>query len=235
MMLKVIDCSKRYGSKTILENVTFSVNRNEKVALVGKNGVGKTTLLHLIVGIASPSSGKILFKDQDLFQFPKLRRHIGFAAAEPVFYEKLTTFENLELIGSLYGVKDQSAFLEIAAKTNIHYFLKEPVANLSTGMKKKLQLAAALIHQPDLLILDEPFNGLDTESVELFKHIIASYPRIVIFTSHNFDFVFDLSEKIFYLENSKTIRQLNTVEAKNNRRILGNLIEREIFYESKKK
>lgn len=234
MMLEVINCSKNFGRKNILENITFTVKPKEKIALVGKNGVGKTTMLNLIVGINTPSSGKILFKQKDLFIFPECRRNIGFASTEPVFYEKLTTYENLELIGSLYGVKTNTSILEIADRLNINYFLNEPVAFLSTGMKRRLQLATVLIHQPDLILLDEPFNGLDIESVEVFKNIIKFYQGTVIFTSHYLDLVLDLSEKIFLLQN-QSIQEIITSDVKNNRLLLEKLKRGEAFNEYKKK
>lgn len=217
-MLQVLDCYKSYNERDILKGVTFSVSSNEKVALVGKNGAGKTTLLNIISGVSSPTKGSVLFNNKNLFEFPQLRRHIGFASTEPILYEKLTSFENLELIGSLYGVRQQSSIFRAAKEMDLTSYLDKQVAILSTGMKKKLHLATALIHQPDLLLLDEPFNGLDTESVDRFVTVLNNFNGAILFTSHRADLVLNVADRIICLDDGVIVDDYKTREGEHQKK-----------------
>ncbi|HBI03823.1 MAG TPA: ABC transporter ATP-binding protein [Paenibacillaceae bacterium] len=202
-MLLIQNCYKTYQKNNgyVFENLNLELFK-EKTALIGENGVGKTTLLKIIVGLIKPDQGQILLNGENLYQNPKLRKQIGYVPSESFFYEKLTVKENLELIGSLFGVSNlEKRINEISIQTGIINYLDKSVGDLSTGMKKKLTLAGGFLHNPQFLILDEPFNALDISAVSLFYQLIADFPGGILFTTHIPETIYQLADRILLLKN----------------------------------
>lgn len=195
--LVVVDAvTKWFGSKAALNHVSFAVPAGQICGLLGPNGAGKTTLFRLLMGILKATEGKLVIDGLDAFEDRvEVKRVIGFLPDEPVFYSYLSGREVLELSAAMHGlnVDGTMARMEcLAARLRLGDDLKNYAEDYSRGMKKKLGLLLAMLHQPKLLVLDEPTNGLDVESTHLFYEIIfeeAQRGTTVLFSTHLMDHV----------------------------------------------
>ena len=164
-MLRARDVSKRYGTKRVLDGVTFELPRGGFLVVTGPNGAGKTTLLRLCVGLAVPTRGEL---DLDLD-----RARIGYVAHEPLVYRELTALENLDLYARLYRIAERreriGMLLERFGLWDARHLR---VASYSRGMVQRLALARALLHEPELLVLDEPFTTLDADGAALLDRAL---------------------------------------------------------------
>src|SRR5271170_289447 len=195
-IVRINGLTKSFGSKIALKHVTFSVPSGQIWGLLGPNGAGKTTLFRLLMGILKATEGKLLVDGRDAFEERvEVKRLIGFLPDEPVFYSYLSGREVLELSAAMHGL-DVSATMARLNPTIARLRLAEDINNYaedySRGMKKKLGLLLALLHEPKLLILDEPTNGLDVESTHLFYDLISETAKqgtTVLFSTHLMDHV----------------------------------------------
>ncbi len=187
---------KSFGYKTALKSVSFSVPAGQICGLLGPNGAGKTTLFRLLMGILKATEGRLLIDGCDAFEDRvEVKRLIGFLPDEPVFYSYLSGREVLELSAAMHGL-NVSLTMDRLAPVIAQLRLAEDINNYaedySRGMKKKLGLLLAMVHQPKLLVLDEPTNGLDVESTHLFYDLIfetAKQGVTVLFSTHLMDHV----------------------------------------------
>jgi heme exporter protein A len=165
-MVRARDVSKRYGAKRVLWGVTFDVPPSGFLLVTGPNGSGKTTLLRLCVGLAIPTAGEL--------EVDVERARLGYVGHEPLVYRELTALENLDLYGRLYRVRERreriGMLLERFELWNARH---ERVASYSQGMMQRLALARALLHEPELLVLDEPYAALDAQGAELLDRELA--------------------------------------------------------------
>jgi ABC-type multidrug transport system ATPase subunit len=195
-LVQIASVSKSFGAKVALKNITFSVPTGQICGLLGPNGAGKTTLFRLLMGILKATSGNLRIDGLDAFDDRvEVKRLIGFLPDEPVFYSYLSGREVLELSAAMHGL-DVESTLDRLNPTIAKLRLSEDIWNYaedySRGMKKKLGLLLALLHQPKLLVLDEPTNGLDVESTHLFYDLISETARAgttVLFSTHLMDHV----------------------------------------------
>ncbi len=154
---------KRYGSRLVLRDLSFGVERGGCLVVTGANGSGKTTLLRLLAGLTAPTRGTLDVKAE--------RARLGYLAHEPLLYRELTALENLELFGRLYRIPERRERIGmLLERFGLWEARGERVAGYSRGMVQRLALCRALLHAPDLLILDEPFTALDDEGAELLDH-----------------------------------------------------------------
>jgi ABC-type multidrug transport system ATPase subunit len=188
--------TKSFGTKTALNDVSFSVPAGQICGLLGPNGAGKTTLFRLLMGILKATSGKLLIDSLDAFDDRvAVKRLIGFLPDEPIFYSYLSGREILSLSAAMHGLHVEDTMDRIApviAQLRLADDIDNYAEDYSRGMKKKLGLLLAMLHQPKLLVLDEPTNGLDVESVHLFYDLIshtASLGVTVLFSTHLMDHV----------------------------------------------
>lgn len=188
--------TKAFGSKVALNNVSFSVPSGQICGLLGPNGAGKTTLFRLLMGILKASEGTLLVDGKDAFEDRvEVKRLIGFLPDEPIFYSYLSGREILELSAAMHGLNVAATMTRIIptiAKLRLAEDIDNYAEDYSRGMKKKLGLLLAMLHQPKLLVLDEPTNGLDVESTRLFYELIsdtASRGTTVLFSTHLMDHV----------------------------------------------
>ncbi|HSY91106.1 MAG TPA: ABC transporter ATP-binding protein [Candidatus Binatus sp.] len=195
-LVEIDRVTKSFGYKVALKNVTFSVPSSQICGLLGPNGAGKTTLFRLLMGILKGTEGKLLIDGRDAFEERvEVKRLIGFLPDEPVFYSYLSGREVLELSAAMHGL-DVSATMHRIAPLIARLRLADDINNYaedySRGMKKKLGLLLAMLHEPKLLVLDEPTNGLDVESTHLFYDLIFETARqgtTVLFSTHLMDHV----------------------------------------------
>jgi ABC-2 type transport system ATP-binding protein len=195
-LVQIDAVTKRFGAKVALKNVSFSVPSGQICGLLGPNGAGKTTLFRLLMGILKATEGTLLIDGLDAFeQRVEVKRRIGFLPDEPVFYSYLSAREVLELSAAMHGLDVSRTMVRIwpiIAKLRLADEIHHYAEDYSRGMKKKLGLLLAMLHQPKLLVLDEPTNGLDVESTHLFYDLIsetASQGTTVLFSTHLMDHV----------------------------------------------
>ena len=188
--------TKKFGDKTALEGVTWSVPGGQICGLLGPNGAGKTTLFRLLMGILKATEGTLRIRDLDAFEERvALKRLVGFLPDEPMFYSYLSGREILELSAGMHGLDVPATMLRLdplIKRLQLAEAMNQFADDYSRGMKKKLGLLLALLHQPTLLILDEPTNGLDVESTRLFFDLMleaSAGGTTVVFSTHLMDHV----------------------------------------------
>jgi ABC-2 type transport system ATP-binding protein len=195
-LVRIEGVTKSFGSKTAVKGVSFSVPAGQICGLLGPNGAGKTTLFRLLMGILKPTNGRILIDRLDAFDDRvEVKRLIGFLPDEPVFYSYLSGREILELSAAMHGLDVANTLQRLdplVHQLRLSDDIDDFAEDYSRGMKKKLGLLLAMLHQPKLLVLDEPTNGLDVESTHLFYNLIsasAAGGTTVLFSTHLMDHV----------------------------------------------
>ncbi len=174
-MLIAIDIDKTYGSHTVLHDVSFDIPRGQITGLLGPNGAGKTTLLHILVGLIEPTSGAVLLDGGERSAMD-VTRHVGFCADDLPLPELLTGHEYLDMVRGIRELRRApEAESRLLAGMRLEAAASRLIETYSHGMKRKLQLVAALLHSPRFLILDEPFRGLDPESSAIMKSLLRTY------------------------------------------------------------
>ena len=183
---------KSYGEYPVLWNLDLSVPWGQTLVLFGANGAGKTTLLRILATHVRPDHGSIAVAGHNLRTRPEeVRRRIGVVGHRSLLYDDLTCRENLIYYGRLYGLKDHKPRVdEVLEKVGLSSRADHRVRTLSNGMQKRAAIARAILHQPDVLLLDEPEAGLDLESVSILGTLLAEWTglgRSVIMTTHDLD------------------------------------------------
>ncbi len=188
--IRVEGLQKSFGDEPVLWDLDLEVQWGEFLVLLGANGTGKTTLLRLMSTQARPEAGQILVAGYDLKRQPRsIRRNIGVVGHLSYLYEDLTCRENLEFYGRLYQVKELSQQLEMVLdRVGLSQRAHQRVRTLSHGMRQRLALARAILHQPSILLLDEPEGGLDRQSIDMLRQLTAEWTAAagsIVMTTHN--------------------------------------------------
>jgi ABC-2 type transport system ATP-binding protein len=183
--LSIVGLKKQFGKTTVLRDINIDINEGELLGLIGPSGAGKSTILKILVGIQNKDSGRIVFNGKKVKNLKKFRSKIGYCTQENAFYRKLTVRENLIFFGKLYGVDRKVLNSRVDNLINLMKIPKKRVAEkLSGGMKRRLDLAISLVHNPPFIILDEPTTGLDpilrSEIWELIRKISSSGKTIIV-------------------------------------------------------
>ena len=214
-MLSVKGLSKKYANsdRYSAKNVSFTVNNGEVVGLVGSNGAGKSTIIKSIIGVLPFQEGKIEIDGFDIVkQGEQAKRHIRYVPDDHSVYEKLTGREYINYMGSLYGAtkgQKQYATDVLAKKFNIDYALDMQIANYSHGMKQKICILGAIVHNPSLWILDEPMVGLDPQTMALLVKFIKDYARgnkSVVFSSHSLETVQKACDVVIFIKHGEVVK-----------------------------
>jgi len=218
-LVNIDNVTKWFGYKIALDHVTFSVPPGQICGLLGPNGAGKTTLFRLLMGILKATQGSILIDGFDAFEERvDVKRLIGFLPDEPVFYSYLSGREVLELSAAMHGLDVPAAMGRISSvmsKLRLTSDIDNYAEDYSRGMKKKLGLLLAMLHEPKLLVLDEPTNGLDVESTRLFYELIsetASQGTTVLFSTHLMDHVTRLCSHAVIINEGKLVAKGSIAE-----------------------
>ncbi|MBI4164440.1 MAG: ABC transporter ATP-binding protein [Acidobacteria bacterium] len=190
--LELRNVSKYFGDLAALRDVTLRIEIGESIFIYGPNGAGKTTLLRTLCTLARPAEGHALFNGEEIHSNPAAARaRIGFVSHATFLYGDLTARENLKLAGTLFGLTALKERVAAALATfSIEDRADEPIRKLSRGLQQRATLARALLHDPDFILLDEPFTGLDAASVEKLEALLRRLPgegKTVVFSTHNFD------------------------------------------------
>jgi|SRR3990172_6700281 len=189
--IATVGLTKKYGEFCAVRELTLDVRRGEIVAFLGPNGAGKTTTIRMLMGILQPTSGEAAIGGLDCFrERVAVKRLVGYLPDEPIFYDYLKGGELLDFVSEMHGLSREAGRLRwepLVGRLELHDALGEYAVNYSRGMKKKLALACALLHDPLVLILDEPTNGLDPYATRSFHHVIlekAEEGKTVFFSTH---------------------------------------------------
>jgi len=191
IVLRVENLSKKYRGKTVLDNVSFELKKGSATALVGSNGSGKTTLMLIIAGLVVPDSGTVsLFGSQNDRELRNARQKAGFLIESPIYYGYMSVKKNLKLRAGLYGSAAAEYIDELCNRLKLSEYDvgHGRTSLLSYGQKGRYAIASALVGKPELLILDEPFNGLDEESTllvyELFRELREKHGVTLLLSGH---------------------------------------------------
>lgn len=202
--------TKEFKNKTVLKGVSFNIEAGDIYGLIGENGAGKTTLLKLIVNLLKPTSGNIqvLGKEIKKDSYDYLR-NIGALIDEPVFYKKLTLYENFKVHCEYLGFYDEEKLENVLRRVGLHNKKDRKIKELSFGEKQRLAIAYALITEPELLILDEPTNGLDPIAIVELREILLKLNRefntTIIISSHAINELETLVNKVMFLKNGEIV------------------------------
>ncbi|MDZ7677356.1 MAG: ATP-binding cassette domain-containing protein [Acidimicrobiales bacterium] len=218
--------SVRLGGRQVLDDVTFKVPPGRVVGLLGPNGAGKTTSMRVMLGVIAPDEGHVSWNGQEAT--PAGRDRWGYMTQERGLYVKMRARDQLIYMGRLKGLSKADAATrtdELLAALNLSDRADDKIERLSGGMQQRIQLAASLVHDPDVLVLDEPFSGLDPTAVDELTEVIrkqASGGRTVVFSSHQLDLVEDICESIILINEGTVVLdgELRTLKQQSDDRIL---------------
>ncbi|MFQ5742928.1 MAG: heme ABC exporter ATP-binding protein CcmA [Acidobacteriota bacterium] len=203
---------KHFGSATALDGVDLTVSRGEFLSIFGPNGAGKTTLIRILSTLARPSAGKIRLFGRDLAtEGTALRRRIGVVSHKSFLYEALSAYQNLSFYARMFDIDNaRDRVLEILQAVRLTHRMHDPVHTFSRGLQQRCAIARALVHHPDLLLLDEPFTGLDPGAADrlssLLRTLHASSITIVL-TSHDLARSTEMADRFAFLSRGKMIYQ----------------------------
>jgi ABC-2 type transport system ATP-binding protein len=209
-MIEIENLVKTYDGFAAVDGLSLAVAPGEILGLVGPNGAGKTTTLRCLAGIVPPTAGRIAVAGHDLAAAPvEARRHLAFVPDEPRLFEHLTALDHLRVIGRLYGVADAAErALELLARFDLADRRDAFPSELSRGMKQKLMIAAALLHRPSALILDEPLTGLDPGAMRRMKRTITEQAKAgaaVIVSSHMLHLVQEICGRVTIVQRGRKV------------------------------
>ena len=211
-MIRFERTTRCYDEKVALDALELSVKRGEIFAFLGPNGAGKTTAIRMLVGLLRPTSGRIFVADYDTSVSPReVASQLGFVPEEVFLYSKLTGREYLEFIAEVRLLSRTETMAAIAQQSDIFGldpFLNELIENYSHGMRQRIAFAAALLHDPDLLVVDEPMVGLDPRSVRIAKDMLkerATRGKTVFMSTHTLAVAEEIADRIGILHRGKLI------------------------------
>ena len=233
--VEVNQVSKSFGSRQAVANVTFTVQGGEVLGLLGPNGSGKSTLMKTIVGIIKPDAGSIQVLGTNVATDPvTVKRMIGYVPEAPRLYEFLSGVEYLDFVADVHGLakgERQERILEFLKALDLEGRENELIHGYSQGMKQKLAIAAALLHHPHVLILDEPLNALDPRSARIVKEVIHKFRNNgvpTIFSTHVLEIADAICDRIIIMYDGRIIAEGTTQELKTKAGSAGSTLE-EVF------
>lgn len=211
-MLEARSLTKYYGALPALRDASFVARPGQILGYLGPNGSGKSTTVRMLVGLMEPTSGEVLWQGKSIFaDLPAYRRRLGYVPEEPFLYTHLTAPEYLRLVGGLRGLDDGvlnqkiERFMKLFGLEDDQY---QTLAAFSKGMRQKIQLASALLHNPELIVLDEPFSGLDVSAGLMLRSVIKSLAdegRTILMSSHVIEVVEQLCTDVVILSDGKVV------------------------------
>lgn len=199
-MIETKNLVKRFGLKTILRGVDFAVEPGEFVALLGPNGAGKTTFLRILASLSRPSMGSVKVAGYSLpNESAQVRAKLGVVTHMPLLYPDLTAEENLQFYARMYGIPNyQARITEVLKMVGLENRRKDLVRTFSRGMQQRLAIGRAVIHDPEVMLFDEPYTGLDQDASEMLDDVlrtVAAKGRTVVMTSHDLARAEDLATR----------------------------------------
>lgn len=221
-IIEIKNVTKRFNDKLVLDNISYQVNKGEIFGFIGPNGAGKSTLINIMTSLLVPDSGSVKICGYDIVKESlKAKENIGYVPQDIALLEELSAYDNLEFFGALYGLKGKllkERIKEALEVTGLEDKRKQKVKKFSGGMKRRLNIATAIMHHPKVLIMDEPTVGVDPQSrnhiFTFTKKICKEWGTTVIYTSHYMEEVEELCERVFIIDLGKEIAYGNKEEIK---------------------
>lgn len=214
MLIRAEQIKKNFGNIQAVDGINLEIKEGEIVGLLGPNGAGKSTTISMISTLYKPTSGQLFFDGKDIIKEPKwIKPHLGYVPQEIALYDSLSGFENLKYFGGLYGLSGSELKKRISSVSEIIGIddrLKDKVSQYSGGMKRRINIGVALLHQPKLIIMDEPTVGIDPQSR---NHILETVKRLnqegmtVIYTSHYMEEVEAICKNVYIMDHGKVIAE----------------------------
>lgn len=220
-IIKTEGLCKSYGTVKAVQDLSLNVHKGEIYGFLGLNGAGKTTTIRMLLGLINPDSGSVYISGQKLERGKTgLWNNIGYLVEVPYSYPELTVRENLEIVRRLRMIQDHKAVDNIIEKMSLSSYAHRKARNLSLGNKQRLGLAKALIHNPDILILDEPSNGLDPAGIIEIRELLTGLAKelgvTVFISSHILGEISKFATRIGIIHNGKLIQELNSAQLESN-------------------
>ena len=221
-METVLECkslNKKIGKKDILKNVSLKVQEGDILGFIGPNGAGKTTTIKLILGLQKINSGEVKINGYDIkTQFEKAIERVGTIVENPDLYMYMSGLDNLKMIARLYKNIDAKRIDEVIKLVGLENRIKDKVSKYSLGMRQRLGIAQAIMHKPNLLILDEPTNGLDPEGIKQLRDLLTKLAKeenmAILISSHNLAELESFCNKITIIQNGEIIETSTLEDAK---------------------
>lgn len=221
-MSNILECKnlhKKIGKKEILKDVSLEIKEGDILGFIGPNGAGKTTTIKLILGLQSITSGTVFINGYNIkTQFEKAIEKVGTIVENPDLYMYMSGYENLKIIGRLYKNVDSKRIEEVVKLVGLENRIKDKVSKYSLGMRQRLGIAQAILHRPNLLILDEPTNGLDPEGIKQLRDLLVNLAQKenmgILISSHNLSELESFCTKIAIIQNGEMVESSSIEEAK---------------------
>ncbi len=209
--IEAINLTKRFGQLVAVDHINLEVNPGEILGFLGPNGAGKTTAIRIFCGLLKPDEGEVLYNGKSLHELPDGKSLLGVCPQENVHWERLTCLEQMVFMGEMYNLPRklaQTRSIAILDQLGLDAHSRKQARRLSGGMKRRLSIALALVHDPAVLILDEPEAGLDPQSRILMREFIRGLAgtRTIILTTHNMDEADRLSTRVAIIDQGKILR-----------------------------
>ncbi len=205
-VVKVSNLSKSFNGQNVVKNISFEIPAGEVFGLIGPNGAGKTTIIRMLLDIIRPDSGEIRILNNVLST--EIRNRIGYLPEERGLYKKLTVMENLLYLGALKDKDSHNRAAMLLEKLNMLQHRDKKIIELSKGMQQKIQIIAAIIHDPDVVILDEPYSGLDPVNMKLVKDLIIELGKegkTILISTHMMEQVERMCSRIFMIHKGEGV------------------------------
>ncbi|AYE34382.1 ABC transporter ATP-binding protein [Clostridium septicum] len=226
-MLQLKNVTKKFKKTIVVDNISFDVNEGEIVGLLGENGAGKTTTLRMISTMLQISNGDIFVNNIDVKKYPeKVRKEIGILFGGDVgLYDRLTGKENIRYFANLYGMSKAEAdrrIDELSKSFGMEEYINKPVGKYSRGMKQKISIARSIVHNPSIMLFDEPTTGLDVSAARIVQNFILQCKKenkVILFSSHSMKEVEKLCDRVVIINKGKLLEDstiLNLKEKHNN-------------------
>ena len=225
-MIKLEGLVKRYGMNLVLRGVDLQVNAGEFVTLVGSNGAGKSTLMRIVATLLQPTAGKVEIGGWPLpKQASRVRRHIGLVSHYSLLYGDMNAAENLAFYARLYRLKDaEERVMTALRKVGLYARQRDAVSTFSRGMVQRLTIARATLHEPDILLLDEPYTGLDQDASRLLDDLLREEHengRSILMITHDLTHGLNLCDRVAILNRGKIVHDIEPVNSVSPCRIPG--------------
>ncbi|MGH7792301.1 MAG: heme ABC exporter ATP-binding protein CcmA [Thermodesulfobacteriota bacterium] len=209
--------TKSFGNIQALRGIDLKVKKGEFLTVLGPNGAGKTTLIKLLATLTKPISGNVIIANHDIKKEPdKVRALIGVISHDPYLYENLSAIENIKFFASLYGIpRSEGRSTEVIKQVGLESRMHDLVRTFSRGMKQRLAVARAIVHEPKILILDEPYTGLDQHGSRIFGDMLKwlkAQGRTIVMTTHNISEGLEISDRIAILSAGRIAYENETSE-----------------------
>lgn len=210
--IEVEGLGKSFGNHRALTGIDLKVSRGEHVTVFGPNGAGKTTLIKVLSTLMKPSAGTVRLDGSDISKAPtEVRRKIGLVAHQTFLYDDLTVYENLKFYGKMYDVPNlEEQIHDVVRWVRLEARLHHRVGTLSRGMQQRISIARAVIHNPSIVLLDEPEVGLDPHAIVMVREVLDSLSageRTVVMTTHNLEQGIEMSDRVVILDKGRIVYQ----------------------------